>query len=249
MNKIRCFLIEDDPIILNWLKTTLANFEDIHLCGFASNKQEAIHGIQASQPELLLTDIELDDCTTFDVLELLDATLEFGIIFISSFEHYALRAIKANAIDYITKPIDAKDLRTAIDLFSKNRQQKVNQLKNLLSYLGQNKKKKRIAIPMNGYTELVNLDDVIYFEANTNYCYIHIKDVKPVLVAKTLKEFEKMLIDNNDFIRIHQSYMINSSHIKKIYKAKQPQVMMKNGEVLSVSKSRKLEFFERILHE
>lgn len=249
MDKIKCFVIEDDPIILNWLKGTLADFEDVHLCGYASNKQEAVDGIQMSQPELLLTDIELDDCTTFDVLEALDTSVEFGIIFISSFEHYALRAIKANAIDYITKPIDEKGLRHAIDLFSKNREQKVDQLKSLLSYLEKDKKQKRIAIPMNGYTELVNLDDVLYFEASTNYCYIHIKDVKPVLIAKTLKEFEKKLSNNNDFIRIHQSYMINSNHIKKIYKAKQPQVMMSNGETLSISKSRKMEFFERVLSE
>lgn len=249
MDKIKCFVIEDDPIILNWLKNTLADFEDIDVCGFASNKQDAIEGIQTTQPKLLLTDIELDDSTVFDVLRELNNTHEFGIIFISSFEHYALKAIKANAIDYITKPVEEKDLRHAIDLFSKNRQQKVDQLKSLLSYLEQGKKKKRIAIPMNGYTELVNLEDVLYFEASTNYCYIHIKGVKPVLIAKTLKEYETKLLSNSDFIRIHQSYMINTNHIKKIYKSKQPQVMMSNGEVLSISKSRKMEFFERILNE
>ena len=81
------------------------------------------------------------------------------------------------------------------------------------------------------------------------YCYIHIREAKPVLVAKTLKEFEQKLSDHSDFIRIHQSYMINAHHIKKIYKAKQPQVMMQNGEVLSISKSRKMEFFEKILND
>lgn len=249
MNTIKCFVIEDDPIILHWLRDTLAQFENIQVCGFASNRQEAIDGIQSTQPELLLTDIELDDCTTFDVLEALDSSFEFGIIFISSFEHYALRAIKANAIDYITKPVEEKDLRSAIDLFVKNRPQKIDQLKSLMSYLQQDKKKKRIPIPMNGYTELINLDDVFYFEANTNYCYIHIKDIKPVLVAKTLKEFERQLSNNNEFIRIHQSYMINSNHIQKIYKTKLPQVMMRNGKTLSVSKSKKAEFFERVLNE
>ncbi len=249
MDKIKCFVIEDDPIILNWLKNTLVQFQDIEVCGFASNQKDAIAGIHNTKPELLLTDIELDDCTTFDVLEALDVSLEFGIIFISSFEHYALKAIKANAIDYITKPIDPSDLRKAIDLFAKNRVEKIDQLKGLLSYLEQGKKKKRIAIPMKGYTELVHLDDVLYFEANTNYCYIHIKDLKPVLVAKTLKDFEKQLSNNSDFIRIHQSFMINANHIKKIFKSKIPQVMMSNNEVLSVSKSRKAVFFERILHE
>ena len=249
MHKITCFLIEDDPIILNWLKNQLAKFSDIELCGFASNQKDAIQGIRKEKPELILADIELEDCTTFDILEQLNSSSEFGIIFISSFEHYALKAIKVNAIDYITKPIDSSALRNAIDIFTKDKKQKIQQLKSLLSYIENRSQQKRIAIPMNGYTELVNLEDIIYFEANTNYCYIHIRDTKPVLIAKTLKEFEQKLSDNSDFIRIHQSFMINANHIKKIYKAKQPQVMMQNGEVLSISKSKKASFFEKILNE
>ncbi|WP_046756017.1 LytR/AlgR family response regulator transcription factor [Kordia jejudonensis] len=247
VQKVKCFIIENDPIALFWLQDALKGFIDIEICGFATNYEDALEGIKTLEIDLLLSDIELDNCTSFDVLESLESPPNFGIIFITSHEHYALQAIKVNAIDYITKPVTLKSLRIAINTFISNQQEKLDQLKKLLSYLDKNKTKKRIALPMKEYTELVNLEDIMYFKADVNYCIIYIKDIKPIIVSKTLKEFDLYLKDNFEFIRIHQSYLINKNYIKKIIKTKLPQVIMQDNVVLNVSRSKKTDFLKQVL--
>ena len=244
---IKAYVVENDPITLLWMKNNLSEFPDVEVCGFATTKEEAIEGIQKTEPDLLLMDIELDDCTSFEVLEELNPAHDFGLVFFTSHEEYALKAIKVNAIDYLSKPVEVQDLRNAVNTFITNRAQKLGQLKKLLSYLETNKGKKRIAIPLQGYTELVDVDDIIYFKADVNYSYIYIKDLKPILVSKTLKEFDTHLSDNETFFRMHQSYLINTDHIKKIIKTKLPQVVMSNDTTLTVSRSKKAEFLAKVL--
>ena len=139
---IRSFIVENDPITLLWMKNSLSDFPDVEICGIAKTKTEAIEGIQSTDPDLLLMDIELDDCTSFEVLEQLDPTHDFGLIFFTSHEQYALKAIKMNAIDYLSKPVSVQELRRAINTFASNRAQKLVQFKKLLSYLETNKGKK-----------------------------------------------------------------------------------------------------------
>lgn len=244
---IKCYVIENDPVALLWMKKTLASFADVFVCGYATSKEEAIKGIKKEAPDLLLADIELDDGLSFEILEALPKSLEYGVIFITSYNQYALQALKLNAIDYITKPIDKTTLRETLDLFVANQEQKMRQLKNLLSYLDQKKEKKRIALPLEGYTELVDVDTIIYFKAEVNYCKVFIKDEKPILVSKPLKEFDNYFKENEAFFRIHQSYLINTSQISKIIKTKLPQVVMTNNDVLNVSRSNRNEFLEKIL--
>ncbi len=215
-------------------------FPSLLIVGTASNTDEAFKGIQKTLPDLILTDIELGSGTIFDVLDDLE-NLEFGIIFITSYEKYAIKAIRLSAIDYLEKPIDLDQLRTAIQKFSKNNTQS-NQIKNLLAHLNLNNSVKKLAIPTENYVELIDVDSIIYIKADINYCHVYAEDLKPILVSKTLKEYDLLLSDNPSFIRIHQSFLINKNKVRKIIKTKLPQVIMSNGDTLNVSRAKKAEF-------
>ncbi len=241
MLKTSCFIIEDDVIALDWLvRTVQKEFPQLEVVGTATSVSEAVRGIQKTRPALLLTDIELDPGSSFEVLEQLD-TLAFGIIFITSFEQYALQAIKLSAIDYVSKPVDVSELRTAISKFTQNQQQQL-QIENVLAHLNRNRQPKKLAIPTEQYVELVEVASILYFKAEINYCRIFLEDQKPILVAKTLKEYDSLLADDDNFIRIHQSHLINKNKVKKIIKSKLPQVMMSNGDVLNVARAKKGDF-------
>ncbi len=236
-----CFIIEDDPITLDWLvRTVKKEFPSLRIVGTATNVSDAIIGIKNTGPSLLLTDIELDPGSSFEVLEQLD-NLDFGIIFITSFEQYALQAIKLSAIDYISKPVDLNELKTAISKFTKNQQQQL-QIQNMLAHLNRNQQPKKLAIPSEHYVELVEVESILYFKAEINYCRIFLENQKPILVAKTLKEYDSLLSHDPSFIRIHQSHLINRNKVKKIIRSKLPQVVMYNGDILNVARAKKTEF-------
>lgn len=245
-NKIKCFIVEKDPVLLFQIKKILIGFEDIEICGFATSKNSAIDNILKQKPTIVIAGIELDDCTFFEILDSTQSQVNFKIIFLASDETHALDAVRVNADDYIMKPLDAdyfsRTFKTSLDIVKNdlNRAKKNNLIQ-------QSETKKRIAIPMKEYTEFINVEDIIYFQADINYCYIYLKDKKPILVSKTLKNFDVNLVDNNEFIRIHQSYLININHIKRIIKTRLPQVAMSNGAILSVSRGRKSEFVKHVL--
>jgi two-component system LytT family response regulator len=104
----------------------------------------------------------------------------------------------------------------------------------------------KITIQVKEAKEILDLDDVLYFVADINYTRIHIKGEKSFLVSKTLKVFEKKLIGNKNFCRIHQSHMINKCHIRLVNRASLPLVTMSNEVVLNVSRSKKKLFLDAI---
>ncbi len=249
MRKIRCVLVEDDPISLKWLADTVASeFEEIEVCGMATNVQDAIYIINSTKPDLLLSDVELGEGTSFEILPKIDDDIEYGVIFITSFEKYAYKAFQASAIDYITKPADEESLKLAIEKFKTNRSQR-KQIDGLLENLKGDREVSRLAIPVGNSIELVNVADILYMRADVNYCHIFIENEKPLLVSRTLKEYDTLLRDNQNFMRIHQSYLVNMDKVKKVVRTKLPQVIISNGDVLSVSRAKKSEFDDYIFRD
>ncbi len=242
---IRCFVIEDEPIIYFWIKKVLSKYDFVTICGHASKFSDAVNGIRDVKPELILADVILEDCNIFDILPEVIHEMEFHVIFMTSFEEYALKAIKFNAVDYLLKPLEEENLIGAIEQFQREKEKKVQNYKSLIEYLTVPNIKKRISLPFQNFTELIELDNIIYLEADINYSLVYLKDSKPILVSKTLKEFQQLLAPEVEFIRIHQSYLINLNHVKKIIRTKLPQVVMSNGDVVNVSRSNKKVFLDR----
>jgi two-component system, LytTR family, response regulator len=149
-------------------------------------------------------------------------------------------------LDYLVKPVEIDDLKTAVAKAETNRENRHAQLQLELLLEHLNKKQpKRITIPTSDGLQFINIDDIIYLEASNNYTHIYLCTNQKFLVSRTLKEFDDML-PPDPFVRIHHSTIINKYYVEKYIRGEGGQVVMRHGTVLDVSKRKKAEFLQAI---
>jgi two-component system LytT family response regulator len=173
---------------------------------------------------------------------------DFELIFITAYDHYAIKAIRFSALDYLIKPVEVDELKAAVEkAVQKSKHSAGNQRLELLlqNLMNEKKEHQRIAIPSMEGLQFINMDDIIYLEAQSNYTLIYLKDSYKLTVSKTLKDFEELL-PSAVFIRIHHSHIINRNAVEKYIKGGGGQVQMKNGITLDVARRKKDEFMKAI---
>ena len=241
-------IIEDEIHSRETLKTLLLEFcEDVNVLGTAGSMKGAVTLINQTQPELVFLDIELQTGTGFDVLNQVDQR-SFEVIFTTAFEHYAIKAIKFSSIDYLLKPIDLEELQEALRKarLKKNQIQTSRQLDLLLKNIGgQTEQRRKICLSTAEGLEFINVEDITYCEANGSYTNFYIKPDIKLVVSKNLKEYEQLLIDYN-FMRVHNSYLINLNEVKKFVKSEGGYILMNNQAQISISQGRREDFMHRM---
>jgi len=249
---LRTIIVEDELGGRNALKAILKNCEEITLIGEASNAIEAKDLIVSLKPDLLLLDIEMPFKNGFDLLsEIIDRT--FDVIFTTAYDSYSIRAIRFSAIDYLLKPVDPDELSDAVArVFEKkkhNSYQPQLQIENLLDNLKSiNKQNFKLSLPTAEGTLFIPIEDIVRCESDANYTRFFFKDgTKPVVVSKTLKEFEELLNDYG-FCRVHNSHMINLKFIRRYIRGEGGIVVMLDGTEVEVSR-RKKEIFQKALEK
>ena len=196
-------------------------------------------------PDLILIDVNIDiEIPAGFLRKVRKAAIDVLAIIPNS--PSVIKSLEKHNIKYITKPVDFTELRISINK-SYVGISKEKELEQILTRIKSTTPKKRIAIPQEKQIQMVSVQDIMYIEADINYCQIYIQDQKSICVSKTLKTFEQQLINNVEFYRIHQSYLININYITKILKSKLPQVVMENGDILTISRSKKTDFLKSIL--
>jgi two-component system LytT family response regulator len=162
--------------------------------------------------------------------------VHFRTIFITGHQEYALDAIKVSAFDYILKPIDTDELKSAIEKAQEVINHEEEQLKLLaLSENLQGKKVlKRIILRTSEALQLISVSDIIRAEAESNYTHFHLAGGKHIMVSRTIKEYETMLAGSG-LIRVHQSHLVNLSHIDKFFKHDGGYLQLKDGSTVPVS--------------
>ncbi|WP_373517150.1 LytR/AlgR family response regulator transcription factor [Pricia sp.] len=245
---IRAVIIDDEQHGIDWIKELLVPFrEKIKCVGSARTLQNALSLIKEVSPDLVFLDIQIDDRTGFEFLQMV-SPISFEVIFTTAHEKYAVRAFKFSAVDYLLKPIDADDLRIALLKFetksaSKHLEQKIDVL---LHNLEARHTVKKITVPtMDGY-EFLEVTDIVRCRSDVNYTDIHLKNGKKITVSKTLKSFEELL-EPEHFFRIHNSHLINLREVKKYVKGKGGYVTMNDNTHLEVSTRRKDAFLKRLI--
>ena len=241
---LTAIIVEDMPDALQLLKSDLeTNHPEIKIIDTARSVVEAAKSIQTSEPDILFLDIMLGDGTGFDVLEIFPE-LKSKIIFVTASDEYAIRAFKFAAIDYVLKPYSNEELEQAV---SKAKQQiqpnkeRLNILKDTLSAPEQ--KPDKISLHTLDKIIIVSLDDIVRCESDSNNTIFYLQDGQKVFVTKTLKYFADML-KNYQFLRVHQSHLINLQCISAFIKADGGYLMLKNGENVPVSVRKKVEVME-----
>jgi len=241
MTKLSAILVDDMPTALNMLQNDLTQFHpEIEIIGTAKSVVEASKILRKQQPDILFLDIMLGDGTGFDVLEI-HPNLSSKIIFVTASDEYAIKAFKFAAIDYVLKPYSNEDLANAIDK-AKNQ---IKPDKEQLTVLQQSitkpsQRPKKISLNTSNKIMVVNLDDIVRCQSDNNYTEFFMNDGQKILVGKTLKYFADMLKEF-DFLRVHQSHLINIQFIKEFIKSDGGYLVLKNKTTIPVSVRKKNE--------
>ena len=214
------------------------------LAGVANSGKDGIALIEKEQPELVFLDVEMDDMTGFEMLERID-TIDFKVIFTTSFDKYAIKAIRFSALDYLLKPVGKEDLIAAIERAHLEPQKLQNEQVKELAEIGKSKSAKieRIALTTTDGLIFKNISDIIRCESDRNYTTVHLVSKEKLIVSKTLKEIDDTL-DGSGFFRAHHSHLINLNHISRFVRSDGGYVVMQNNDNISIARNKKEKFFE-----
>ena len=239
-------IIDDEQNGRIALKQKLADYcPGLQLIGEADSGKEGIQLIGQLHPDIVFLDIEMPGMDGFEMLKKISGKA-FHIIFTTAYDHYAIKAIKFAAFDYLLKPVDIEELKLAVSRIANtavhHQTQKLEVLEhNLIASNALNK----IAIPTVDGLLFFDTNDITYLEAHSNYTGIHFANNQKLMTSRTLKEFEDML-PSDKFFRPHHSYIINLQYIKRYIRGDGGQIELQNGTIVGVSRRKKDEFLKAI---
>jgi two-component system LytT family response regulator len=238
---IRAIVVDDEPYASAALQTLLKKHcPEVVVEAACNSALEAEHVITDLKPQLVFLDIEMPHRNGFELLEHF-MPAGFQVIFTTSYDQYAIKAIRFSALDYLLKPIDPQELKAAIAKVSKRNPNELltQQLQLLMQTIREPAATgNRIALPTLEGLQMVTTDTILYCIASSNYTTFVMKDKKKLVISRTLKEIEEMLEDHG-FLRIHHSHLVNINAIEKYIRGEGGTVLMNDGTELDVSRSRK----------
>ncbi|MEO1011632.1 MAG: LytTR family DNA-binding domain-containing protein [Bacteroidota bacterium] len=237
-------IVEDMPEALALLKKDIeTHHPEITVIDTAHSVVEAAKALRKNQPDILFLDVMLGDGTGFDLLEIFP-NLRSKLIFITASDEFALRAFKFAALDYVLKPYSPEDLAKAIARVTAQIQPHPERLQVLKETMAAPERKpERISLHTLDKIIIVNLDDIVRCQSDSNNTIFYLTDQRKIFVTKTLKYFSDML-GGYQFLRIHQSHLVNLRYISAFIKTDGGYLMLKNGENVPVSVRKKAEVIE-----
>jgi len=247
---IRSLIIDDEPNNIESMELLLANnCENILVSGTALNAQDGFELINSHKPDLIFLDIQMPGQGGFDLLKRF-SRYDFEIIFVTAYDQYGIQAIKFSAIDYLLKPLQAEELKKAVEKVQKKMDQKKENLLliNLLEYLKdkENKPNHKLALATNRETLFVSPDKVVRCESSNAYTIFYFDDRPKLTVSKPIYEYEELLTEYG-FIRCHQSHLVNRKYIKSWRKEDGGYLLLEDGAAIPVSRSKKDSVFEMLI--
>jgi two-component system LytT family response regulator len=247
---VRALLIDDEQSTINVLQVLLRQYApeitDIHTAvGSAAGLEKIIQ----LQPQIVFLDIEMPGMNGFQLLEQLKEQF-FEVVFVTAFDHYAIKALRYSALDYLLKPVDITELQNAVYRFMKKVANPAAgstkpYIENFLYNLKQETDNTfRLAIPSQDGARFYFPKEIIRCEAIGNYTRFYFSNEKPLLSSKTLKDYEDLLKEKK-FLRVHRTHLVNQEFIRSI--SSNHELHLVDGSVVQVSR-RKLDFVKKKLN-
>lgn len=235
---LKAVLIDDEPDCIRLLTLQLKEHcPHVQVMGQYTNSEEGLQAVQAQQPDVLFLDIEMPGMNGFTLLEQL-GNISFSVIFITAYNEFAIKAFRYSALDYLLKPLDSLELQEAVKKVEKYRQPDIRQLNMLRLQLKEGRHPDKIAVPFQNAIAFVELKELIYCEADSNYTKLFLTDGRSYLLSRTLREVQEVLEERN-FLRVHRQYVVNLDHIKTYHKGEAAYLLMHGDVSIPVSKSQK----------
>jgi two-component system LytT family response regulator len=237
MRAVKAIIVDDDLHTREELKDMLEKFfPEVSILAVCENAEKGLEAIRSMDPQIVFLDVEMPGMNGFEMLEQIPE-ISFEIIFITSFNKYAIKAIRFSALDYLLKPVQVEELRIALQRFSEKAILGKDAQARVRNYLHNTRSQKltdfRLALATTEGTFFLTPGEIVYCEGQVNYTLFHLSGKKKILASKTLKEYDDLLTDHQ-FIRIHKSYLVNRKHIASI--TTDHKVKMYDGTQVEISK-------------
>jgi len=230
---INVVIIDDESNSRELLKTFLTSYcTNVHIVGEAEDVESGISIINKTMPDLLLLDIEMDGGTGFDILsEFRDAP--FLTCFVTGYDQYAIKAIKAGAFDYLLKPVNIQEIKEVI--------------KKAKKIFADKKESSKPSLILNesGKYNIIKIDEIIKVEVDGNFSFLYLINNKRVISSEKLGYFEEIL-PSNMFYRTHKSHIINHNFIVEIEKGRTGNVKLSDKSIVPIASRRIKHFLEHL---
>ena len=240
---IKAILIDDEPHCLESLTLDLQKYcPEVEIIKTLSSSKEGLKYIKKVKPDLLFLDIEMPWMNGFELLEYL-SPIDFEVIFVTAYDSYAVNAFKVSAVDYLMKPIDKEDLKSAVAKVQKKLSAKDmgnDKIHHLLDQYFNSKAQKKIVFPEKDRQKFVDPNDIIAVKAESNYSQVFIENENPLTLSITLKAIEEKL-SGLSFMRVHHSYLVNMDKVSQYVKSDGGYLIMSDNSMIPISRSKKSE--------
>lgn len=238
---IRAILIDDEVHCLDTLSILLREYcPEVEIVQACRSAETALEAIKKVNPDVIFLDIQMPKTNGFQLLEQL-VHIPFAVIFTTSYDQYAIKAIHLSALDYLLKPIDPNELIGAVDKVKRQKKYPSTEQMNMLFDRLHQKVSgfRNIAIPTLEGFELIPVEQIILCEADDNYTYLLLKDKRKVVACRSLKVIEEQLREFPYFTRVHNSYVVNINEVTRYVRGEGGYLIMSDNSVVNVSRSRK----------
>jgi len=258
MNEYSAIIIDDEKNVREALATLLNQYcPEINICGIAGSADEGRILLENNKVDFIFLDISMPKENGFAFLRSIPSA-NYGVIFTTAFQEHALRALKANAVDYLMKPINPYELQDAVKKaiynhvlrhnYSNMRDIYTQSLTNLQEHIQQkNTPLSKLTVPDSQGFKMINVAELIHLQADDNYTILYLTDDRKVVATRTLGEFEKIL-DSPEFFRIHKSTIINLNFLIGYSSFQGNFAELNDGSRLDISRRKLHEFREKVKH-
>ncbi|HUR10834.1 MAG TPA: response regulator [Flavitalea sp.] len=244
---LKAIIVDDEPYCCESLIMMLEGNSEVSIVAVCNNGIDALAAIKTHCPDLVFLDVEMPKMNGFEMLEQLKH-VDFEIIFTTSYDQYALKAIRFSAIDYLLKPVDSTELESAVEKYIHRTKKSITQQLEILMqkiHLPSTPINK-IALPTMEGLQMIPVDSIISCESDNNYTILQLKNSKNIIVSRTLKEIEELL-EEHPFVRVHRSYLVNLNEVERYVKGEGGYLVMSDGSSVDVSRNKKEELMKRLL--
>lgn len=248
--KIRVLIVDDEPLACRKLRRLLTNVNDIEVVGEATDGMQAITAIEMQKPDLVFLDMQIPEMDGLGVVQTIGPQRMPLVIFVTAYDHYAVKAFEVNALDYLLKPVNRERFQATIArvrnrLARSSDNESQQHLRALLEQLKAGREySRRLMLKSEGRVYFLLIDEIDWIEAAHNYLILHVGD-KTHLIRETLESIESRL-DPDHFVRIHRSTVVNINRIQEIHTWARGEhvVLLRDDTRLTISRN----YYERLRH-
>jgi two-component system LytT family response regulator len=234
---LTCIIVDDEDLARSVVREYLSRYRNIEILAECANGFEAVKVVSETRPDLLFLDIQMPKLNGFEVLELIGT--DIGVIFVTAYDEYALRAFDVHAVDYLLKPFSADRFAEALEHarfhLKAGRQAPFSDL--IAESRQRHKPLQRVLIRDGSRVHVLPVEKIDYIEAQDDYVCFKAGG-REYLKQEVMADLETLL-DPTRFIRIHRSYILNIERLAKLelYAKDSHIAILTDGAQLPVSRS------------